>query len=63
MSKGCVACYEISTEPISVSSGRLICEKCGGTVMNIQEALDHIAELKSQLSYIKETTEDGRWAL
>lgn len=58
--KGCTECYEISTEPIKVGSGKLVCEKCGGTVMDFQEVLDHVAELKSQIAY-NEETENGVW--
>ena len=45
---GCTDCYELSEDYILVDNGKKLCPKCGGTALNMQEAFDKIADLKSQ---------------
>lgn len=46
---GCVKCYGVGVEYHIAKNGQKVCDECGGVVLNIQEAFDHIAELKSEL--------------
>lgn len=50
---GCSTCGEISKGFITAENGKRVCRICGGTVLTLQEAFDHILEQKS---YIRELT-------
>ena len=50
----CSECYEVNAGFHSVNSGKKVCNECGGMVLSLQEAADFIADLKSQLEYIKD---------
>lgn len=49
----CSSCYECNKGYHEVANGRKVCDECGGTVLNLQEAADMIASLKSELDYIQ----------
>lgn len=49
----CVKCYEVRKGYHEVANGSKVCDECGGTVLNLQEAADMIASLKSELDYIQ----------
>lgn len=48
----CDSCYEVNKGYTVVNSGKKICIECGGMVLDLQEAADRIAELKSEIDYI-----------
>lgn len=55
---GCTSCFEVNRGYLEVEDGRRICKKCGGFVLiGMQEAMDHIAELKAALR------DDNIWRL
>ena len=58
MDKGCTECYKVGVESFMVESGKHICKECGGQVLDTQQMLDTIAELKQQLELYKGTLED-----
>lgn len=49
----CSECYEVSLGWHEVANGKKVCDDCGGTVLDLQEAADKIAELKAELNFIK----------
>lgn len=49
----CKKCYEINKDFVIVKNNQKICGECGGVVLDVQEAADYIAELESELRYIK----------
>ena len=51
---GCSSCYEINNGYHEVANGKKICNECGGTVLFFQEAMDKIADLKSELEDIRD---------
>ncbi len=56
---GCDICFDVGQEYITVETGKKVCSLCGGTVLNLQEAFDKIAELKSELA-VYETEYKGQ---
>ncbi len=48
--RGCDSCYELTEHYILVDTGKKLCPFCGGTSLDMQEAFDRIAELKSELA-------------
>jgi len=45
---GCAGCGEVM-RPFGVGSGEKICQSCGGSVLNLQEAFDKIIQLKREI--------------
>lgn len=45
----CSECYEINKGFSLLRNGQKRCVECGGVVLDMQEAADTIAELKSQV--------------
>lgn len=57
--RGCINCYEVNPDFHELKNETKICEECGGKVLEDQEILDYIAELKEELRAMKEIYEDG----
>lgn len=54
-SHGCVQCYEINKGYHWLKrTNTKQCAECGGKVLYIQELLDHVAELHSEIRAYKE---------
>ena len=45
----CIKCYEVNKGFNVASNGAKTCCECGGKVLFLQEAADHIADLVSEL--------------
>jgi len=56
-SHGCVECYSINTGFHILKNQIKKCNECGGTVLFLQELLDYIAELKSEIRTYQEIYE------
>jgi hypothetical protein len=54
---GCMDCYDINEGFHLLKSGKKQCDSCGGTVLFLQEAFDHIAELDSTIREYQEIYE------
>ena len=50
---GCIKCFEINKGYLMTTNGLKVCKECGGTVLDTQEAFDHIAELNSEIELYK----------
>lgn len=50
----CKNCYEVNKGFYSIKNGQKRCSECGGIVLNLQEAADHIAEQNEELISFKE---------
>lgn len=53
----CVKCYEVNHGFTYLRNETKACMDCGGTVLFLQEAADHIAELKEEIRGLKEIYE------
>jgi hypothetical protein len=49
----CKNCYQINKGYFYDKQDRKICTECSGTVLFLQEAADHIAELNSEIEAYK----------
>lgn len=46
---GCSSCGEVNKGYTGSLTGKKICNECGGKVLNLQEAFDHILEIRAEL--------------
>lgn len=51
---GCSDCYELTPVYYDTENGSKVCPLCGGTVLDTQEMLDKIADLKIELKNLEE---------
>ena len=51
---GCTKCFEVNKGYHTVKNGQKVCDLCGGKVLDLQEAFDKIAELTSDIEFLKE---------
>lgn len=50
----CKDCFEINKGFHSIKNGQKRCNECGGVVLFLQEAADHIAEQNEEIRSFKE---------
>ena len=51
---GCLNCLEVHKGYHELRNGQLRCDECGGVVLTLQSAFDHIGELQSEIRTYKE---------
>lgn len=53
-SVGCIDCFKVQPQYITTENDLKRCKHCGGVVLNIQELLDKIADLQSNIREIED---------
>ena len=51
---GCLDCLEVNKGYHFINNVQMRCNECGGVVLTLQGAFDHIAELQSEIRTYKE---------